>query len=359
MLQIPADLRVHLSPAYMWEMLEARMRVDERVRKSVVFIGVETDRGFLPYGTALIGLVVFAEDEGGGYGNTVIVTARHVVDQIPGDTVFLRVNRRDGTSDIRKLPKEWLITFTDRAVDLCVLPTFIDPSIYDIFAINLRAAEWEKYIAELGDPEPGDEVCVVGLYTTHYGHVQNMPVVRIGNIAALPAERVMTDVGYVYGYLIECYSIAGLSGSPVFWTVSKYEIKDGQVMVQRAYLPLGILIGYHVVESKEDEIVVPQFQAAPDSRTASPQSQQREERRTGFAVVLPINHIFRIFESEKMTKILKEAADDLKKKSGFRRASAGPLEVDLPSSDANPTHLEDFNRLVDVAARKRPQGDQT
>jgi hypothetical protein len=27
--------------------------------------------------------------------------------------------------------------------------------------------------------------------------------------------------------------------------------------------------------------------------------------------------------------------------------------------DANPHHLEDFTRLVDVAARKRPQGDQT
>ena len=35
-------------------------------------------------------------------------------------------------------------------------------------------------------------------------------------------------------------------------------------------------------------------------------------------------------------------------------AFAAPSE-----SDANPNHLEDFKRLVDVAARKRPQGDQT
>lgn len=30
-----------------------------------------------------------------------------------------------------------------------------------------------------------------------------------------------------------------------------------------------------------------------------------------------------------------------------------------PSIDANPKHLEDFTRLVDVAARKRPRGGQT
>jgi hypothetical protein len=30
-----------------------------------------------------------------------------------------------------------------------------------------------------------------------------------------------------------------------------------------------------------------------------------------------------------------------------------------PADAANPNHLKDFRRLVDVAARKRPQGDQT
>ena len=29
------------------------------------------------------------------------------------------------------------------------------------------------------------------------------------------------------------------------------------------------------------------------------------------------------------------------------------------NANDNPNHLEDFTRLVDVAARKRPQGDQT
>ncbi len=63
------------------------MRVDERVRKSVAFIGAENERGFTPYGTALIGLVTFEE-----FGNTVIITAHHVVEDVPGDTVSVRLN---------------------------------------------------------------------------------------------------------------------------------------------------------------------------------------------------------------------------------------------------------------------------
>ena len=37
----------------------------------------------------------------------------------------------------------------------------------------------------------------------------------------------------------------------------------------------------------------------------------------------------------------------------------GGAQQAVSADDANPNHLKDFTRLVDVAARKRPQGDQT
>lgn len=356
---IPADYLPlwHPVPVHVWDWLENRLRVDERVRKSVAFIGFEGDRGFVPYGTALIGLVTYED-----FGNTVIITAHHVVEQIPGDTISVRLNRKDGSSETRKLEKRWLITFRDRTIDLCVFPLHLDPSIYDFFAIHVSSENWQKRLEELGEPEPGDEVCAVGLYTSHYGHTRNMPVARIGHIAALPEEKVATDRGHVYGYLIELQSIAGLSGSPVFWTVPRFKIEGDQVMQQRAHFPLGILIGHHVVESAQDELVVPKWQQ-PESEDPLPAGMpppKSEERRTGFAVVLPINHIFEIFESEEIGAILKNATTEIKKKSGFRAASAVPaVEIERPPGEANPRHLEDFRRLVDVAARKRPQDDQT
>ena len=83
-----------------------------------------------------------------------------------------------------------------------------------------------------------------------------------------------------------------------------------------------------------------------------------EERRTGFAVVLPINHIFEIFESDEIMAIIKKATDETKKGSGFRAASAVPsVEIAPPSSDKNPNHREDFTALVNAAARKREPKD--
>jgi hypothetical protein len=334
---VPADLRVYPFPLYVWQWLEKRLRVDERVRKSVAFIGAENERGFNPYGTALIGLVTYED-----FANTVIITAHHVAEDIPGSTISVRLNRKDGSSETRKVEKDGLITFKERAIDLCVFPLHIDPSIYDFFAIHLSSADWERRLKEFGDPEPGDEVCAVGLYTSHYGHTRNMPVARIGHIAALPEEKVATNRGHVYGYLIECQSIAGLSGSPVFWTVPKFKVEDGgQILQQRAYFPLGILIGHHVIESAQDELVVPKFQQAPEEPwpegVPKPKS---EERRTGFAVVLPINHIFHIFESDKIMAILKSVTNEVKKGSGFRAASAVPaVELVPPASDEHGPQL--------------------
>ena len=239
------------------------MRVDEKVRKSVVFIGVETERGFSPYGTALLELIIYED-----MGNPVAVTARHVLDSIPGEFASIRVNRRDGSAATIKVAKGQSITFKDKAIDLAVLPISLNSVEYDTYLIPLQSSAWAWQIETFGEPSFGDEVCVVGLYTTHYGHTRNIPVARVGHIAAMPEEKVMTDRGYVVGYLIECHSIGGLSGSPVYWNVPQLRVLDGviQKFDNPQYVPLGILIGYHVIESKEDEIVVPQFQQAPEQR---------------------------------------------------------------------------------------------
>jgi hypothetical protein len=310
------------------------MRVDEKVLKSVVFVGNETARGFVPNGTAVIGLVELDENS----GNTVLITAAHVLNQIPGDTFSIRVNRKDGGADVRKISKKAAITFKDRAIDIAVVPDSLDPSIYDIAPFQVDSEKWLKALEAFGDAGPGDEVCVVGLYTTHYGHARNAPVVRIGHIAALPEEKVMTDVGYVHAYLIECHSIAGLSGSPVYLSVPKMRVKNGEIQFSNEtnYLPLGILIGHHMIKSKEAQLAVPQFQQAPDEREQDESGEMPlDERRTGFAVVLPINHVFDIFESDALKKIFGQAADELEAQSGFRLASAvpSPLDLTLPSND--------------------------
>jgi len=150
--------------------------------------------------------------------------------------------------------------------------------------LNKRKAEdkWEHGV--------GDEVVTVGLYTSHYGVDKNIPVVRVGNIAALPDEPVLTSSGYVRAYLIETRSIAGLSGSPVFANLSAVRPRDDGVWVQPSYaggvILLGVMLGYHVLQSAEDQILVPRNQQIADGPRL-PSSTEIDERNTGFAVVVP------------------------------------------------------------------------
>jgi hypothetical protein len=187
-------------PEEAWEVLERLVRVDEKAIRSVVFVGHETQNGFVPTGTGFVGLVVHQ-----GAGAPVVITARHVIDMIPGDHFSIRLNRKDGTAETKCLSKDNMITFEDRSIDLAVIPAPIDHTIYDVFAIHIDYTKWKKQIddVELGMPTVGDEISIVGLYTTHYGYAKNMPVVRIGHIAAMPEDKVLTARGYVKGFLVE------------------------------------------------------------------------------------------------------------------------------------------------------------
>src|SRR5215470_7751581 len=135
-LQVPAGMRMHLKPVWAWiNDLGNRLRVDERVRKSVVFLGVETPNGFIPCGTGFIGLAIHEE-----FANTVIITADHVIDEIPGDEVSVRINRHDGGASTLKIEKKARLNFSNKAIDLAALPMLVDPTIYDIYTIPLQSS---------------------------------------------------------------------------------------------------------------------------------------------------------------------------------------------------------------------------
>lgn len=357
-LHIPDEFRVYPCPLYVLERLEARLRVDQRAYKSVVFIGAENERGFTPYGTAVVGAAQYQDQ-----AFILLVTALHVVKMIPGDYVTVRANRFDGSATCIKVHKAGVLKIEEPPLDIAMIPISLDPTIYDYFVVKLSKAYFEDLIDRYGSPGLGDEVCVVGLYTTHYGHVRNIPTVRIGHIAGISEEPLMTDRGYVHGWLIECFSIAGLSGSPVFWqaAISEEEkskpLPEGKRHLDFAYIPIGILIGYHIIESKEDEIIVPQYQTRKEDRDNAKMAEPSrvEERRTGFSVVIPFYLFYHIVESEQMQNLFKKAANLQRAFSGYKPASAKPPGFDVSedvahSTDANPNHRQEFDALLRKAA---------
>lgn len=356
------EIRLSLSPLYLWEALEKKMRVGADVPRTVVFVGIEAGGNFVPTGTGWVVMLPYED-----VGATFLVTARHVLDDIQGDAFYIRVNRKNGDAESRKISKEYLIVPDDRRFDLAVVPIPADSSIYDIFPIIIDSKQWSAHVAALtvGPLAAGEEVCIVGLYTTYYGHKRNIPIVRIGHIAALPNEPVLTDRGYVKGgFLVEVHSIAGLSGSPVFWNVPPSKIVDGLLQIEQpvGHIPIGIFIGYHVIESSEDEMIVPQVQPAfSEDAKNKIKSTETDPRRTGFGVVLPIHYLFALFEGDAMQTAMKERVEQHRKASGFRPASlsSGVVRASLDNADSNLRHKEDFTSLLNAAAKTKPQDCQT
>ncbi len=167
----------------------------------------------------------------------------------------------------------------------------------------------------------GDEVCAVGLYSSHHGKVKNIPVIRIGNLAALCEEPVNTIRGPAEGYLIELRTFAGLSGSPVFVVAPPVQSKDGQLRYQPSEglgnVPLGMLVGYHLVDSKTDQVLVPRTQMVAQADAAN-DAYTFDERNTGFGIVIPIERVLDMLENPDLQLQMKIRAEQWLKNTGAK-----------------------------------------
>lgn len=143
------------------------------------------------------------------------VTARHVVERVPNPV--LRVNLKSGkfvqleTNGARWIPHP-------DGDDLAVCPIGLDKEI------QFSAVGLEDFYSPLSKLEifPGDEVFMIGRFTSHEGKQRNAPSVRFGNLSMLPIETMES----LYKkdqetYLIEQHSLPGYSGSPVFVVVDE------------------------------------------------------------------------------------------------------------------------------------------
>ena len=94
----------------------------------------------------------------------------------------------------------------------------------------------------------GDEVFLIGLFSQHYGSQRNVPLLRVGNIAAMPEEPVqLRDGSMMDAYLVEARSIGGLSGSPVFVHLGFTRHVEGRVACALrgpSFFLLGLMHGH-------------------------------------------------------------------------------------------------------------------
>jgi hypothetical protein len=266
------------------------MAVIDEVLQSVCFVGCQkVDGSYLFKGSAfLIGL---DQAEEGRVSDTLWVTARHVIDGIRRlgcQDVQLRINTEDGQAAWVSTPiSSWFSLPDDPTSDVAVCDAH-KFNAYHLFATGPLQYP-HRDLADRVEFGVTDEVLVAGLFARRTGNLRNVPIVRMGAIASLDEEeKVQTKLGEMVAYLIECRSIGGLSGSPVFVIPQSGPLSG--------VLPLARGLKFYLLGLIHGHFDVPE---ADVDHAASGDGLNVEQVNTGIAIVTPFDRMWKTVEAFK------------------------------------------------------------
>jgi len=292
------------------------MRLPDEVKKCVVFIGrkeldSKTHLENIVYGGT--GFFVGVPTQVLGAPILYLVTAAHVAKKINDCQFCIRANTKAGKSKIYWIDAgvdlQWWYHPTDPTVDVAVLewapppevdyryipePMFLYPATMDIKGIGV-----------------GDDVFITGLFSFVAGVEKNLPVVRTGNLAMVPSERVPSKKWHKDGleaYLIESRSIGGLSGSPVFVQrsikVQAAEESGRTPLAAGAMFWLGLIHGHWDVDRQQVDGIW--NDAWSEDKTS--------QINTGIAITVPCHKILEVVNCPGLAWKREEAIQNFERK---------------------------------------------
>jgi hypothetical protein len=338
------------------------MRVPDEIRKSVLFIGIADDpdnpqwraKGyFLAVPDSIVN--VTSELPASRFMVThhfpfrFLATARHVAEKLEGEEFLLRVNKKGGGVAIIRghADTKWWYHPTDKNhVDAAI--TMFAPDLFgefDIFTVHINIFADDDRIREF-NIGPGDEVFMPGLFTKITNTSQNVPIVRLGNLAMMPGERIPFANGMVDAYLVESRSIGGLSGSPVFvretvqvrgvppniaFNTNRHMLpKDLQVVMSglgRIYF-LGSMIGH--------------WEAATGLLVS-----EREAVNMGISPIVPAQKIKEILTQSGVLEMVKKVTEEIEAKK-----TDAVLDIADDEPQRNQLTREEFEEALKKVSRK-------
>lgn len=282
------------------------MQIPDEIRKCVVFACYRNGAGMQLAGTAFF---ISIPVEGTKIKFVYIITAKHVIDGISKKSidqkVYLRMNLKKGqTTFVETKIENWIFHPKESNVDVAILNLAPPADVVDYRTIPLIMTATEEIIQkeEIG---VGDDVFLTGLFVTHFGSQRNIPIIRVGNIAAMPEEKVHTeDLGDIDAYLVEARSIGGLSGSPVFAYLGSMRRKGTKQVGRQGLLFywIGLMHGHFDLSKYEMD-------------NLAEDSMNKLKINMGIAIVVPVWKILEVVNQEifmkdresELQKVLKES----------------------------------------------------
>jgi hypothetical protein len=277
------------------------------MRQCVCFVYANMDGELKPVGTAF-----FLGIMNPPVRWIVVVTALHVVANAQAKSddgkTLLRVNTKDGGFKMIEVTAEkWFKPdMSEEIVDIafCQWEQLPSATEFDFLCVGTELAASADVMAaqQIG---VGSEVAFAGLFVNHHGQRRNEPVVRFGNICAMPVEPVSTEIGEIEAYLVESRSAGGLSGSPVFVDVGPYKIVDNVRQDRRAGGNVLYLLG--VINGHWDALVK---KATVDDGLLT----ETEYVNKGIALVTPIDKVLSVIQRSKYGRAIEAAREAAQQK---------------------------------------------
>ena len=281
------------------------MLVPDEIRKCVAFVGYRWTTGEHWAGTGFFVTVPLA---GTTRYTPYLITAKHLVESARNRSIdgklLVRINRRGGGTDIVETDCcSWTTHQSDQSIDAACISLQLDHDS------DLRLYPSESFAipdvlrrARVDSVGVGDDVFITGLFSSHLGNSRNIPIVRVGNVAAIPEEPLPTGYGPSEAYLIEARSIGGLSGSPVFVMVGSQR-RGGSIIIQTGgpqFFLLGLIHGHFDLPELTGD-AAPEGPPSTDASTAG-------AINAGIAVVVPAWKIIEVLNHPSLVAVREATA---------------------------------------------------
>jgi hypothetical protein len=378
-------------------------RLNDRFKHMAFFLYAKNpDPKKGPIGPLGTGFFVGLEGSGGWYlTHTYAVTCKHVA--VKSGASILRINTKDGGHRFIELePHEW--EFIRGGDDACAIDVTDRLTEQDEYSVVLPSMIATKDFIANDYVEIGEDGFMLGLFADHSGTKQNLIAARFGNLSLLAHDDEPIEQPHRIkrpSHIFDMRSRPGFSGSPVFVyrtpagdlraaaergrdkSFERSRRREGRYsfvgpggdfggeLVDRSYMfdaqddwydrenTFLMLLGLHAGQYPE------QVEARKVRKTHGESDDIVRDRDKlkipgSMAVVVPAWEVINLLNLSVFADQRRER-DERVRMEREKKNLPEPEVAEKPEAadDANPNHLADFRRLVDVAARKRRQDDQT
>ena len=303
------------------------------------------------------------------------VTNWHVACQ--GGASVIRLNKVEGGTDIIELgPEDW--HFLPGKYDVAATPLPLDEKVHSVSAVSTKQFYWppKPHWGRDGVIGVGDDVFMIGLFVDHDGLSTNVPSARFGHISMLasPKATIKQPTGYTgESIVVDMHSRSGFSGSPVYVYRTFADDLDDNGFFGRDIEVSRVRQGFGDSWSGRLHIKPTLFALLgihwgqfPERWELKEKSKMLEARRdliveggyvegmSGMTCVISAAHILEVLEMPVLKEIReraeKVAASKASKEPKAELVAAREEASSAPATD-NPSHKEDFTRLLGAAAK--------